>query len=159
MSKPYGVAPFFGTYDDSNEPTMTYDPMGAGTSAAAKIQIMSVEFNPDAEIDDLNDGNGNPKGYNVRRRTWTLQVEAVIRADTKANAALALHPPEEFQTIALANFLKASDTLLNGNWVYKTGARLSVSDDGEARMSIPLERKFKGDGTEVTPATLLAAIS
>lgn len=158
MSTPYGQATLFGTWDGTNAPSITYKELGGSSATARKLIAMELRFKPDATIDNINDGNGAPSGYNKRRGIWVVSGDFYVRADTKANALTAILPPIDLTTIVLDDFVGNNHALLNGTWVYKTGADVSFSE-GEAKITLEMERQFKGDGTEVTASTLLTAIS
>lgn len=155
--KTFGTATLFGTFDDTNAPTITMTV--GGTSAVAKIQAAKLEWKTASVVQPLFDGNGKPSGFNRVRSVRTLSVDAVVRADTKANARLAIRPPDDMTVVALANVIASGDTFLNGNWGYQEGASVSFSDEGEANLKFDLMQHLDSAGNVIAPATLMAAIS
>ncbi len=162
VATPYGVSSIIGIYDGTNFPTVTLDPIGGSGAVSMDIQAVKADFESDATIIDLNDPNGQPQGFSKVRGTRKASFEFVARSRTTptvAEAVAATKPPKDMQVITLANFVKQSDALLNGDWVYKTGAKVSFTDEGEAKITMEMMQYFNGAGTLIPAATLLAAVS
>lgn len=159
----YGVASFVGIYDGTNFPTITFDPIGGSGAVAMDIQAINLTHKNEATILPLNDPNGQPQGFVKVRGMRTLSGKFVVRVratPTVTEAIAGLKPPKDMQAVTLANFIKSADALLNSaNWIYESGAELTLNDEGEAEISIELKQYFDGSGTVITAASLLAAVS
>lgn len=104
---------------------------------AQKIKSVKIDTEKMSEIDDQTDENGTCVGFVKKPKgpTKKLSCEAIVQADTKANAALALVSPPDLTEIVLANFVSTTDAQFNGAYVYKTGMKVSLGEDDTAKIS------------------------
>lgn len=160
---PVGIGSLFGTWDESGSaPTITYKQRG-GTSAARKLQAIKCDWKVNSVITDLNNGNGKPSGFNKVRSVVTFSVELVVRCPVATGALAATRtefmPPEELSVVTFANFVSATHTLMNGDFVYKTDAQCSTSDEGEASIKFDCMQYYDGAGTLIEAANLVATVA
>jgi hypothetical protein len=160
---PVGIGSLFGTWDESGSaPVITFKPRG-GSSAARKLQAIKCDWKIDSVINDLNNGNGTPSGFNKVRSVVTFSVELVIRCPVATGALAATRtefmPPDELTVVTFANFVSASHTLMNGDFVYRTGAQCGTTDEGEAVMKFDVMQYYNGAGTLIPAANLVATVA
>jgi hypothetical protein len=160
---PLGPGSLFGTWDiGGSAPVITFKQRG-GSSAARKLQLLKASWTPDTTFQRLNDGNGKPSGYNKVRTVVKFSVELVVRypngSGALAGSRTEFMPPEEFSVITFANLIAAAHTLMNGDFVYETGATCEVSDEGEASLKFDCFQFFDSGGNAITPANLVAVVS
>lgn len=131
-----------GTFDGATPITITYTGISATSFATTTcdLQPTKVEFKSEPQFEMIKDGNGKPTGYLKKYIKRTINLECVIRASTKAAAIAALEIPADLSAIVIANAIAAGNTAagINGTWNYESGAQLSLSDDGEAKMTIEM---------------------
>lgn len=160
---PLGPGSLFGTWDTSGSaPTITFKQRG-GSSTARKLQLLKASWVPESTFQRLNDGNGKPQGYNKVRTVVKFSVELVVRypngSGALAGSRTEFMPPEEFSVVTFVNLIAAAHTLMNGDFVYETGATCEVSDEGEASLKFDCYQFYDSAGTVVAASTLVAAVS
>lgn len=162
---PIGIGSLFGTWDASGSaPTITFKQRNNVAAAATrKLQLMKATWTPDATFQRLNDGNGKPSGYNKVRTVVKFSVELVVRVPVASGALAATRtefmPPVDFSVITFANFISETHTLMNGDFVYETGAQCDISDEGEAALKFDCYQFYDSAGTVVSASGLVAAVA
>lgn len=160
---PLGPGSLFGTFDASGSaPTITFKQRG-GASAARKLQLIKATWSPEPVFTRLNDGNGKPSGYNKVRTVVKFSVELVVRypngTGALAGSRTEFMPPEDFSVITFANLISASHTLMNGDFVYESGATCDISDEGEASLKFDCFQFYDSAGTLIAASGLVAVVS
>jgi hypothetical protein len=160
-----GSIPFIGIYDGdmANKPTIAWGATGGLSSPAVvqDYQFMKLELKRDAEVKRLGDPNGQMSGYKIRQRMRTLSVTLVVRktAGSGAVAAAALAAtaaPPDLTKVTIAKVIAAADAVINGDWVYESGAQHSFSGDDEAQITFDLFQFYTDAGVVIPIANILA---
>jgi hypothetical protein len=150
---------YFGTYDGTNAPVIAYADVVSGGAAARKIIAIGVGWKTAARKVPRFDGNGKRIGTTILGYTRTVNIEAVIEADTIANSIVALRPPKEMTTIVLADFIGNDDTFLNATYVYEDGADLKLVSDNQAKLTFECMQELDADFNVISSTTLTTKIA
>lgn len=159
MSAPVytNIVSFTGQYDGATRPTVTWNAAGGPASggSVAKIKSVKVTVEKMAEIDDQTEENGATIGFTKKPKgpKKKVTIEAIVQADTAANAAAALVEPPDLSEIVLANFIKPAQALVNGAYVYKTGCKFDLGEDDSAKISLEMYQYATAAATLVAATT------
>ncbi len=148
-----GQAPIYGLFDGTNKPTITVTPPG-GSPTSLKIKAVKATVTMGSKIDRQTDANGEVTGYVRRQPIRAVSLEAVVQADTKANAVTALAPWVDLSLVVLANFVTNTETaVLNGSYVYETGMKIELGEQDEGKLTAEIYQ------FATSAATLLTAVT
>lgn len=121
---------------------------------ASQGAVQSANLSDEFELIDVRDQWGRQISQAATGCRQTVQVELIPLAEsgtnTEAAAAAALALPVPLEKVTLAEF---EDADLNGEWNYQGGGTKGYSNDGVARLTLPLARP---DGVALNPVTLTA---
>ena len=159
MAASFGSAGgYYGTYDGTNVPTITFKEVGGSSATARKLQIVKATWKTNPVNVQMYDGNGKPTGHIHVRNRRELDLQLRVRADNIANSKVAMRAPTDNSTIVLTDLVADDDAFLNGTYCYQGGASVAFSDEGECEISIPCYQELDSAGNVISSATLMTLI-
>lgn len=148
---------YFGMFDGTNAPTITYKEIGGGSATARKLIAISATWKVALRKEPRFNSNGKRIGTTVIGGTVTLSLELVVEADTIANTVAHIRPPIAMTEVVLADFISNDNTFLNGTYSYEDGASLAFTQGGQAKLTFDLTQELDADQSVITG--LLTAIT
>jgi hypothetical protein len=149
---------YFGIYDGTNAPVITYTDVVTGGALARKIISLSVSWKSAARKTPRFNSNGKRIGTTILGYTRTLNFECVVEADTVANGIIALRPPKEMTPIVIADLVANDDAFLNATYVYEDGAEVKLISDGQAKITFECMQELDTDFSVISSTTLTTLI-
>lgn len=150
---------FFGIYDGTNAPTITYADVVSGGASARGIIALGVRWKTAARKVPRFDSNGKRIGTTILGYTRTLNFDCVIEAATVAAQVTALRPPKEMSTIVVADLIANDDTFLNATYAYEDGAELALISDNQAKLTFECSLELDPDFNVISSTTLTTKIA
>jgi hypothetical protein len=141
---------YFGMFDGTNAPTITYKEKGGGSATARKLQAVSATWKVALQKEVRRNPNGKKIGTTVIGGVITLSLELVVEADTVANTVAHIRPPIEMTEVVLADFISNDNTFLNGTYSYEDGASLAFTQGGQAKLNLELMQDLDADLSVIT---------
>lgn len=148
---PYGKTPLRGLDDGTNPATINYKARGESAAANRKIQIVKVSFEDSDNHQLQRDVNGIVDGVIEPDDMDSVTIEAMVKADSRANAIAEMNLPIKHTAVALSDIVNNEHTFLNGSWAYHGGGRweMAAGADEDHKVTLPLKRYRKADGSLV----------
>lgn len=141
---------YFGMFDGTNAPTITYKEIGGSSASARNLQAVSATWKTVLRKEPRFNPNGKRIGTTVIGGTRTLSLELVVEADTVANTVAHILPPIEMTEVVLADFISIDNTFLNGTYSYEDGGQLALTQGGQAKLSLELTQELDADKSVIT---------
>lgn len=158
MPQTTGKHTIVGTYElGGTTPTIAYDTLPVGTPTTWSIVAVNASLEATGDPEPQRDGNGKVNGFihpeSVQMLEMTAKIQAAASGGIAAAQAAAVCPAPGSK-ITLANFIKSTHTLFNGDYILdKCKLEISDSETEPAKITISA-RKY-----ETATDTLLATVS
>ena len=126
------------------------------TGAARKVEVVGVNLQDNAAVDEFLNGKGQLLGFNARDHRRAITIELFPKGASAAEALTGMAKPAIPSKVTLSGFTNY-DSDLNGDWIYLGGCGTSMSP-GQARLTLPLIQPLDLP-SGVTATTLTTAVT
>lgn len=118
--------------------TLSSGSQGISITGITGTLIQSVEQTANADCEKVKDGNGNEIVHGWANQNTTATLEWIIGADSLANAIVGttfVKKPGNFVAVTACT---SQPALIGVSWEVQSGVKISQSNTGFAKISMPL---------------------
>lgn len=121
---------------------------GVASLAAGNHLLQSAKMQDQFDLNELRDQVGEPAGLAKTNHRQEITIDfvpvAVSGTNTIANAKVGLQLPPPLAQVTLASFDEPAGATgfntINGVWAYVGGGEIGLTNEGYAKMTLPLRR-------------------
>lgn len=151
-----GKATIVGTFEvGGSAPTISYDALPVGTPTTWNVVAINASLSKAGTNtpEKQRDGNGKINGLILSEAIQQLELTAKIQASSMTNAQAAAVLPDPGSKITLANFIKSTHTLFNGDFILDD-VKIELTDSETEPAKITLSAWKCETATDTVLATI-----